>query len=96
MKNFYLTDTVYLSGWQYKASQLMDTLSLLQNRVKPIKIKQELLFFQADQYILGVLGLGSIASFFFIQIQTEKTMFTWSCMKQLLKLLCVQICNCSF
>ena len=51
MKNFYLTDTVYLSGWQYKASQLMDTLSLLQNRVKPIKIKQELLFFQADQYI---------------------------------------------
>lgn len=29
----------------------MDTLSLLQNRVRPIKIKQELLFFQADQYI---------------------------------------------
>lgn len=79
MKNFYLTDTVYLSGCQYKASQLMDTLSLLQNSVKPIKIKQELLFFQADQYILGVMippdytfsifwPVCSIASFFFILI----------------------------
>ena len=66
--------------------------SLLQNSVKLIKIKQKLLFFQADEYISRVFGLCLLNSVIFFYTNSYWKSHVYMAMQEAP----VEISNCSF
>ena len=66
--------------------------SLLQNSVKLIKIKQKLLFFQADEYISRVFGLCLLNSVIFFHTNSYWKNHVYMAMQEAP----VEISNCSF
>ena len=81
-KNFYHMDTSFI--WKSIQSFATFGYSLLQNNVKPIKIKQKLLFFQAG-YISWVFWLFWLESIIVLHTDSDWKSYVYMVMKQQLK-----------